>query len=190
MTPTVVQAIMLNAGVDVLAHQLAVVGQQEHEDEDERQQHAVDHLRQHQDVDERQPGNQQHAGAGDDQQRVQPVEHRRLVELLVEARLEAKAFADRVRRRNRQDGRGEERRVEQPGGEERYAYSPASGRSACAASAAFSMLWRPLECSVAAHATMMNHATTTAEDAADDDIQARRPYCRTVMPFSTIDACR
>ena len=40
-------------GVDVLAHQLAVVGQQQHEDQHERQHDAVDDLRQHHDVRQR-----------------------------------------------------------------------------------------------------------------------------------------
>ena len=69
----------------MVAHQLAVVRQQQHEDQHERQHDAVDHLREHGDVHEREPRHEQHAGAQDDEDGVEPVEDWRLVELLVEA---------------------------------------------------------------------------------------------------------
>ena len=58
------------------------------------------------------PDEEEHARARDDQYGVQPVEHRRFVELLVEPRLESQPFADRVGSRERQNRRREQRRVE------------------------------------------------------------------------------
>ena len=52
-----------------------------------------------------------------DEQRIEPVEERRLAEVLVDARLHAQAFAHGVGRGERKDGRRKERCVEEPEGE-------------------------------------------------------------------------
>src|SRR5438309_1977951 len=53
--------------------------------------------------------------------------------------------------------------LKRPNAKSRYAYSPASGRKAIAASAAVSIENLPAEWRVAAHATTMNHATIAAK---------------------------
>ncbi len=64
----------------------------------------------------------------DDEEGVEPVELRRLGELLVDARLPAQALADEVGGGQRQDGGREERGVEQAEGEERRAVLPGQRR--------------------------------------------------------------
>jgi hypothetical protein len=52
------------------------------------------------------------------------------------------------------------------------------------------MLNLPAECSVAAQATTMNHATTAANRHPMTTSSRDALYCRAVTPFSTIEACR
>src|SRR4029079_17376668 len=77
-----------------------------------------------------------------------------------------------------------------PAANSRYAYRPASGRSAWAASAASRIVVIPAEWSVAAHATMMNQATIAANRHPMMTSHREARYCLAVTPFSTTDACR
>jgi hypothetical protein len=105
------------ARVGVLAHEVALIDQLQHEDHDDRQEHAIEHLREHRDLDHGEIGDQDDSRAEHDQQRIKPVEEGRFVEALVEAAFEAEALADGIGGRERQDGRGEERGVEEASGE-------------------------------------------------------------------------
>src|SRR5262245_37149060 len=77
-----------------------------------------------------------------------------------------------------------------PAANSRYAYSPASGRKARAASAPVSIVYFPAECNVAAQATTMNQATTAANRQPMMTSSRDVGYWRAVTPFSTIDAWR
>src|SRR5450759_1354681 len=97
------------AAVDVLAHQLLVVDEDEDVDEDERQERAVDDLRPQHDLEQRDTRDQDDPGAHNDQHREEPVECRGLAPLLVEACLETERLAYVVRSGERQDGGSEQR---------------------------------------------------------------------------------
>ena len=68
MTTTVTRHDVERSGVDVVAHQLAIVGEQEHEDQHEGQHRPVDHLRQHRGCTS--DLGTSNAGPDDDEQRV------------------------------------------------------------------------------------------------------------------------
>ena len=90
------------------SHEFALIDKQQHGDEDEGQHSAVDHLRQNRDLHQRQVGPEDDSCASDDEASVEPVEERRFTELLVQSGLKAKALANSVRGRDRQDGRSKE----------------------------------------------------------------------------------
>src|ERR1035441_5330469 len=106
------------ARIDPFAHDVHLVDQQHHEDEDEGQQDAVEHLGEQDHLDQREAGYQDDTGADHDQQGVQRVEDGRVFHPLVDAGLEAEAFADGIGGGQRQDARGENGGVEQPGAEQ------------------------------------------------------------------------
>src|SRR5208283_6208353 len=98
--------------------QLALVDQQQHEDEHEGQNDSVDHLGQDADFHQLNVGQQNDSCPGDEEQGVQPIEDFGVAEFLAHTRLKTKALADRVSSRDRQDGGGEQGSVEQPGRKE------------------------------------------------------------------------
>src|ERR1035437_8674659 len=65
------------ARVGPVAHEVFLVDQQDHEDQDEGQQHAVEDLREQDHFYQREAGNQDHAGATHNQQRVEGIENGR-----------------------------------------------------------------------------------------------------------------
>ncbi len=107
------------AAVAVAAHQPLVLREQQHEDEDEGQEHAVGGLREQHDLQERHAGQEHEAGAEHDHRLVEHVELRRVVAALVDAALPAEGLADVVAGGKGQDAGGEERRVEEAEGEQR-----------------------------------------------------------------------
>ena len=75
-----------DGGISVLAHEVAPVDQQQHENDDDRQQNAVEHLGENCDVDELRIWQQQYGErAARDEQGIEPVEERRFLEALVDA---------------------------------------------------------------------------------------------------------
>ena len=95
--------------VYVFTHQVLAIDEQQHEDDHQGQQHAVQHLRQDDHADEFAVGNKQNSdGSAGDQQRVQPVEDRRVFESAIQTGLQAQPFANRVGRGKGQDGGGKQ----------------------------------------------------------------------------------
>ena len=131
---TVSQEMMfIDETVRIFPHDPSVVDQQEHEDEDDGEDRPVDHLGVEHDADQRHVGQEDDPGAEKDHQRIEAVELGGLQELAVEARLPSEGLADRVGGRDRKDGGGKERGVqeaegEQPGGSIPRRAAPAPGR--------------------------------------------------------------
>src|ERR1035441_924661 len=84
------------ARIDPFAHDVHLVDQQHHEDEDEGQQDAVEHLREQNHLHQRETGDQDDAGAHHDQQGIQRVKDGRVFHPFADAGLEAEALADGV----------------------------------------------------------------------------------------------
>ena len=135
-------------------------------------------------------GNQHDAGADHDQQREQPVKDRRLAEPLVHAGFETQAFAHRVGRGERQDAGGEQRRVEQAGGEQQKRVL-AEWLQALARLRSASLMSRGPNFQIApAQATMMKNAITDVTMQPTITSIRDSAYSLAVTPFSTTAACR
>src|ERR1035438_9932399 len=106
------------ARIGPFAHDVHFVDQQHHEDENEGQQDTVEHLGEQNHLHQRKFGDQDDAGAEHDQQGIEPVEYRRILESLADAGFEAEALADGVGGGQRQNAGGEDGGVEQPGTEQ------------------------------------------------------------------------
>src|ERR1035438_8535957 len=106
------------ARISPFAHDVHLVDQQHHEDEDEGQQDAVEYLGEQDHLHQRELGNQDHAGADHDQQGIQRVEDGRVSHPFTDTGLEAEAFADGIGGGQRQNARRENGGVEQPGAEQ------------------------------------------------------------------------
>src|ERR1035441_7728152 len=106
------------ARIDPFAHDVHLVDQQHHEDEDEGQQDAVEHLREQNHLHQRETGDQDDAGAHHDQQGIEPVEDGRVFHPLADAGLEAEALADGIGGGQGQNAGRENGGVEQPGAEQ------------------------------------------------------------------------
>ena len=106
------------AAVDVFAHEVFAVDQDQHQDNDYWKQDAIQDLGED-DCAHQQAVGQGHDGDGSagDEQGVEPVEEGCFLEAFVYAGFQAQAFADGVSRGERQDGCGEERGVEKAEGE-------------------------------------------------------------------------
>ncbi len=74
---------VLRPRVYPLMHQLGFVHQQDHENQDERQQQSVDHLREQDHFHQREVGDQDHPCAKHDKQCEEPVEDRGFAEFLL-----------------------------------------------------------------------------------------------------------
>ena len=108
------------------------------------------------------PGSRIIPRRADDERGVEPVELGRLAEVAVDPRLEAEALADAVGGRQRQDRGGEERGVGEAEGEEPARVAPGQRGQGARRVRAGGDLVMPSRCSVAAQATTMKKATTTA----------------------------
>src|ERR1019366_1600812 len=85
---------VVSGRIDPFLHQSLFVDQDDHKDQDERQQHAVQHLREENHLHQRELRQNDHSRADDNQQRVEPIKNRRLAPALAYARFEAEAFAN------------------------------------------------------------------------------------------------
>ena len=115
-------------------------------------------------VDQLRVGQQQHGErAAGNEQRIEPIEIRRFAKALIHARLHAQAFAHRIGGRKRQNRRRKERCIKQAEGEQDEGIVP--GQRPMASAASDATLISPMPCtkSVAAQATMMNHAITSVK---------------------------
>ncbi len=78
MTIVVPHAIdVVEPRIDVLAHQVLLVHQQQHEDQYRGHGHSVHHLGKNRNLHQRQVGHEDYTRASDNQDGIQPVEHRR-----------------------------------------------------------------------------------------------------------------
>ena len=102
----------------MFAHELVLVDEAEHEDEDDGEKDAVEDLGEDAELDEWEVRDEDNACPSGDEQAVKPVEKLRLAEALVQTTLEAEALADGVGGGQGEDGCGEERGIEEAGGEE------------------------------------------------------------------------
>ena len=112
------------------------MAQQHHEDEDHREQDAVDHLREEHDADQRQARYQNDHRRHAEEEGEQPVERRCLPGPEVEATLQPKSFGGRVGACQRDDAESEERGAEQAEREDFFGGMTGEGPSAFAAAAA------------------------------------------------------
>src|SRR6516165_9273 len=83
-----------DAGVDVRPHELLTVHQQQHEDQDERQEHAVCHLGEEENREQRRMRQEHDHTCADDEGGVERIEHRGLPHSAVDSRLEPQSLAD------------------------------------------------------------------------------------------------
>ena len=104
-------------GVGVLTHEVFAVDEEKNEDDHDGEPDAVADLRENKNFPERCVGQQDNAATDDNEDGVEPVEGGSFLEFVVEARFEAETFADDVSGRERKDGGGEERGVEETEGE-------------------------------------------------------------------------
>ena len=122
--------------VDVVAHQIAAVDEQEHEDQDDWEPDAVAYLREDENFFQRGVGNQNDGGPYHDHARVEAVEDWGVIEFVVDARLEAHAFADHVAVESGRMDAAKSDALSRPKAKSEAAHFPASGTRACAASPA------------------------------------------------------
>src|ERR1017187_8323095 len=142
------------------AHEVLLVDQQDHENQDEGQQHAVEDLRKQDHLHQRKAGYQDHAGASHDQQRVEGVKDGSFAPALVHARFESKAFANGIRGGERQNAGRENRGVEQAGAEQQERVLAERLEPQRRFGGVLNVP-RPHDVEIApAHATMMNNAIT------------------------------
>src|SRR5260370_1352243 len=100
--------------VDIFAHQLAPVYKQQNENHHDWKPYSVAHLRKNQYLPKRRVRQKHAPRPHHDQNRIEPVENGGFFKFMVKPRLKAKPFANHMRGGKGQNGRGEERRVEQP----------------------------------------------------------------------------
>src|ERR1017187_10380385 len=105
------------AGIGPLTHEVVLVDEQDHENQDEWQERTVQHLRQKDHADQREAGDQDHAGAHHDEQGVEQVENGGFAHALVHAGFEAQTLAHGVSRGERKNAGGEDRGIEKAGAE-------------------------------------------------------------------------
>jgi hypothetical protein len=103
--------------VGVFAHEVFAVDEEKDEDDHDGEPDAVANLREDEDFPERGVREEDDASSDEDEDSVEPVEGWGLAEFVVQAGFEAHAFADDVSGRERKDGGGEERGVEEAEGE-------------------------------------------------------------------------
>src|SRR6202789_135047 len=95
-------------GVGVLAHQLMLVDEFQHKDQNQGQKDAVQDLREDAEFDQRKIRDQHDGRASKKEQAVEPVEKLCFTEALVEAAFDPQPLADGVCGRERKNGGGEE----------------------------------------------------------------------------------
>ncbi len=175
------------ARVYILAHQFFFVDEQQHEDQTKaarcRSRPGTTG-----DLSAAAPGSEVRHRAGHDQERVEPVEDRGLAKLF-QRPTRTPGPRTRYRRSKRQNRRSEQRRVEQSDREQNVGIVPGERPERLRRIRRSLMLRKPWTYSVAAHATMMNQATTSVK--MQPTIRpAATPCMPRVTPFSTIDDCR
>src|SRR5262249_29343300 len=97
--------------VDVFAHQLFLVDQQEHENQDERKHQPVYHLGNEHDEDEMGFRQENQKSPDDDQAGVKPIKLRRFAEVLIHAGLPTESLTYIVGGRQGEDRGGKQRSV-------------------------------------------------------------------------------
>ena len=104
--------------VSIAHHQLLVIDEKQHEDEDDGQHHPVNHLGEVHDRNQGKIGIKDDPRPQKNHEGVEPVELGGLQEFLVNPHLPTQAFADEIGRREGKDGGGKERGVDQTEGKE------------------------------------------------------------------------
>ena len=100
----------------MLAHQIAAIDEQEHENEHDGKPYTVTHLRKNENFLQRSTGDKDHSSPHDDHSCVQAVEDWRIFELAVNPRFKTHPFTDDVSSGQWQDGRGKQGCVEKAKG--------------------------------------------------------------------------
>src|ERR1039458_10384453 len=160
------------ARIGPFAHQIHLVDQQHHEDEDEGQQDPVEHLGEQDHLHQREVGDQDDAGAHHDQQRIESVEDGRVLHPFADAGFEAEAFAHRVGGGQRQNAGGEDGGVEQPGAEQQERIF-AEGLESEGGFACILDIARPHGVDGAGTSHDDEEGDHRSHDTADDDLDAR-----------------
>ena len=178
------------AGVGVFAHQVVLVDELQHEDQDQGQEDAVQYLREDAELDQREVRDKDYRCAGEEEQAVEPVEELRFAEPFVETAFKAEALADGVGGGEREDRCGEERGVEEAGGEEDKGIVTGQRLHRLGGVGGVYDVAYAVSVEGGGAGDDDEPGDDVGEDGADDDVEARGLVLFDADALSTIEDCR